>query len=120
LRVIGNFQKTFVDQLLRSRNSTGKNFKGGGGGWSDQACDWMLALLDPATRIVVLLHFLPIRRYGYAVLYKVVFCSNILMATGLLSHGHGAPALKRIGQRRRQRPLPRIMNRPITKQGSDS
>jgi len=72
---IGNFQKTFVDQLLRG---------GGENGWSDAACDWMLALLDPCTQIVGLLLFLPIKRYGYALLYKVVFVTNICMASALL------------------------------------
>ncbi len=71
---MGNFQKTFVDQLLRGSEN----------GWSDAACDWMLALLDPCTQIVGLLLFLPIKRYGYALLYKVVFVTNICMASALL------------------------------------
>jgi len=68
---LGNFQKTFVDQLLRND-------------WGDDASDWMLALLDPCTQVVGLLLFLPIKRYGYAFLYKVVFCANICMASALL------------------------------------
>lgn len=77
---MGNFQKTFVDQLLR-REEGGSNDTDG---WTDEACDWMLALLDPATQIVGLLLFLPIRRYGYARLYNFVFVTNALIAMGLL------------------------------------
>ena len=77
---LGNFQKTFVDQLLRNENGESTIE----GGWSNNACDWMLALLDPCTQIVGLLLFLPIMRYGYALLYKVVFVTNIFMACALL------------------------------------
>ena len=85
---LGNFQKTFVDQLiLRADDVDGDE---SGGGWSREACDWLLALLDPATQIVGLLLFLPIRRYGYARLYRVVFATNALLAVGLLvSNGFG-------------------------------
>lgn len=76
---MGNFQKTFVDQLLRNENGASSD-----GGWSDAACDWMLALVDPCTQIVGLLLFIPIKRYGYASLYKVVFVTNVIMASALL------------------------------------
>ena len=76
---MGNFQKTFVDQLLRNESGGSPD-----SGWSDAAFDWMLALIDPCTQIVGLLLFVPIKRYGYASLYKVVFVANIIMASALL------------------------------------
>jgi len=79
---LGNFQKTFVDQLLR--NESDPDETDGITGWSNSNCDWMLALLDPCTQIVGLLLFLPIQKHGYPILYKVVFVSNIVLASGLL------------------------------------
>ncbi|VEU34018.1 unnamed protein product [Pseudo-nitzschia multistriata] len=82
---VGNFQKTFVDRLL---------YAGGGGQWSRESCDWMLALLDPSTQVVGLLLFLPVQRYGYARMYSVVFFTNAVLASSLLlwngaSYGDG-------------------------------
>jgi len=92
---VGNFQKTFVDQLLLERSNGVDSYVGDGdgdgdstlytsNGWSRGACDWLLALLDPATQLVGLLLFLPVQKYGYARMYTVVFATNIVLAGSLL------------------------------------
>jgi Na+/melibiose symporter-like transporter len=80
---MGNFEKTFVDQLLYNKGVD--EGRGGGIGFSRESCDWMLSLMDPMTQIVGLLLFIPIQKYGYKHLYSIIFIINIILSISLLA-----------------------------------
>jgi hypothetical protein len=71
-----NFRKTFVDQLLIQS-----------GNMSKETCDWWLSFSRPATTILSLSLFLPIRRYGYQLVYHGLFLFNFLISGVMLIYG---------------------------------
>ncbi|CAB9519502.1 Transmembrane protein 180 [Seminavis robusta] len=84
---IRSFLKTFVDQLVLTSTNNGRQ-----GGLSRETCDWFLSSQPALITITSLLLYIPIRRFGYAKLYSLVFLCNFLLSLGLIlfvGGGHG-------------------------------
>jgi small-conductance mechanosensitive channel len=74
-----NFRKTFVDQLLIE-----------GGKMDKEICDWWLSFSRPATTILSLALFVPIRQYGYTHIYHGLFLFNFCFSGLMLMCGYSA------------------------------
>ena len=69
---INSFLKTFVDRLLHD-----------GGMVSRETCDWLLSVIRPIGLICGILCYIPIRRFGYQTVYKVLFAVNIMLSLSM-------------------------------------
>lgn len=67
---VSHFLKTFVDGLLRGEGSM----------MSPVACDWFISMNRPLVQIATIAMYIPIRQYGYPVVYKVIFAFNIVLS----------------------------------------
>ena len=66
------FTKTFFDRLVVNN------------GVDKETCDWIISSMRPMTAILSLAAFIPIRKYGYVKVYRVMFISNGLFALLML------------------------------------
>jgi hypothetical protein len=67
-----SFLKTFVDRLLFDE------------GVSREYCDWLLAVINTLEQICSILCYIPIRRFGYDKLYRLLFVINFSMSLMML------------------------------------
>jgi hypothetical protein len=68
-----SFAKTFVDTLVMDA------------GISRDFSEWALSMIRPLTQILAICCYIPIRRFGYHTVYKVMFSMNLALSFLLLS-----------------------------------
>jgi len=69
---ISFFLKTFVDGLLLEA-----------GGVSRENCDWLISWIRPLGKLVAVSIYVPIRRFGYVAIYKIVLTFNLILASAM-------------------------------------
>jgi Na+/melibiose symporter-like transporter len=81
------FLKTFVDQLILEDEHQSEDGDGSvsSGGFSREACDWLLSMIRPLTQIVAIATYVPIRKLGYPRVYSILFGVNIFLSLLLLT-----------------------------------
>ena len=82
------FLKTFMDRLIydlekdyNDRNDDNTSEKG----YSRETCDWLLSMIRPMGMIMAILCYLPIRRFGYPKLYRILFLVNATLSVIMLA-----------------------------------
>lgn len=69
------FLKIFVDRLLIET------------GMSEEGADWLISSIGPASQILGIVCFMPIRRTGYRKIYTWLFQAKIVFSLGLMAFG---------------------------------